>query len=208
MLLAIPLLLLAVLGVFALSRGGGEETAADPAVAITDSSAVAGLDETFAGLQGEAAQTAPAAAPTPGAPVKTEEQVAKEVEQAVRNLNDAWVQGEMDRHIDHYASRVHYYNSKRLPRSGVRRDRLRDLRRYSLDRNIVLHSVAVTFPAPDRARVLVDKEWTFQSPENTRRGRGMQEYLLKRDEDDGKWYVTSEQLLKRTEESVPAKAGG
>jgi hypothetical protein len=205
LLLAIPLLLLAVLGLWALSRGG-EETAADPAVAASDSSAVAGLDETFAGLQGEAAQTAPAAA-TPGAPVKTEDQIAREIEQAVRSLNSAWVQGEMDRHVAHYASHVDYYNSKRLPRSGVRRDRARDLRRYSVNRRIDLHSVAVTFLAPDRARVLVDKEWTFQSPENTRRGRGMQEYLLKRDEDDGKWYVTSEQLLKRTEESVPASTG-
>jgi serine/threonine protein kinase len=211
LLLAIPLLLLAVLGVWALSRGGGDETAADPAVATSDSSAMAGLDETFAGLQGEAAQTAPAALPTqvtPGAPVKTQEQIAKEIEQAVRDLNNAWVQGDMDRHVAHYASRVDYYNSKRLPRSGVRRDRLRDLRRYSVDRQIVLRSVAVTFPAPDQARVLVDKEWTFQSEENTRRGSGMQEYLLRRDEDDGKWYVTSEQLLRRTEESVPASGAG
>ena len=211
LLLAIPLLLLTVLGLWALTRGDEDAATAGVPRVATDSSAVAGLDETFAGLQGEAAQTTPAALPTPpapGAPVKTQEQIAAEVEQAVRELNDAWVQGDMNRHIARYASRVDYYNSKRLPRAGVRRDRTRDLRRYSEDRRIVFHNVAVTFPEPDRARVLVDKEWTFRSKENTRQGRGTQEYVLKRDEDDGKWYVTSEQLLKRTEESVPAPGAG
>jgi hypothetical protein len=172
---------------------------------------VAGLDETFAGLQGEAAQTPSAALPmpaTPGAPVKTQAQIAAEVEQAVRDLNDAWVQGDIERHVKHYASRVNYYNSKRLSRGGIRRDRTRDLKRYSVDRRIVLHNVAVTFPEPDQAHVLVDKEWIFRSEENVRRGRGTQEYRLKRDEDDGKWYVTSEQLLRRTEESVPAAGAG
>jgi len=208
LLLAIPLLLLTVLGLWAVNRGGDAETADVPAA--TDSSAVAGLDETFAGLQGEAAQTAPAplsTPATPGAPVKTQEQIAAEVEQVVRDLNDAWVQGDISRHVNYYASRVDYYNSKRLPRSGVRRDRTRDLTRYSEDRRIILHTVAVTFPDPSRARVLVDKEWTFRSKETTRQGRGTQEYLLKRDEDDGKWYVTSEQLLKRIEESVPVAEG-
>ncbi|HLM68198.1 MAG TPA: serine/threonine-protein kinase, partial [Longimicrobium sp.] len=97
LLLVIPLLLLTVLGLWAFNRGGDEETAGVP-VAATDSSAVAGLDETFAGLQGEAAQTAPAplsTPATPGAPVKTQEQIAAEVEQVVRDLNDAWVQGDI-----------------------------------------------------------------------------------------------------------------
>ncbi|HLL83951.1 MAG TPA: serine/threonine-protein kinase [Longimicrobium sp.] len=212
LLIAIPLLLLTVIGLWALSRGGGdEETAGVPGVVTEDSSAVAGLDETFAGLQGEAAQTPSAALPTPatpGAPVKTQAQIAAEVEQAVRDLNDAWVQGDIERHVKHYASRVNYYNSKRLSRGGIRRDRTRDLKRYSVDRRIVLHNVAVTFPEPDQAHVLVDKEWIFRSEENVRRGRGTQEYRLKRDEDDGKWYVTSEQLLRRTEESVPAAGAG
>ena len=56
-----------------------------------------------------------------------------------------------------------------------------------------------TVESLDEARALVDKEWVFRNEETTRRGRGMQEYLLRRDEDDGKWYVTSEQLLQRTE---------
>jgi serine/threonine-protein kinase len=210
LLIALPLLLLAVVGLWALTRGGGEEPAAAENVA-SDSAATAGLDETFAGLQGEAAGRVPAApvpapgaVPVGGAPVKTQNELAAEVEQRVRDLNNAWVQGELSRHVSHYASRVDYYNSNNLPRAGVRRDRGRDLRRYDVDRQIIFHSVAVTFPSADEARALVDKEWIFRNEETTRRGRGMQEYLLRRDEDDGKWYVTSEQLLQRTEAQIPA----
>ena len=210
LLMAVPILLLAVLGLWALTRRGGEQTvaAADP---VADT-ATTELDETFTGLQGEAADRIPAAAAVavpqvgtvaPGAPVKSEAQVAAEIEQNVRELNNAWVQGNLSAHISHYASRVNYYNSKNLPRSGVRNDRSRDLRRYRVDRQIIFHNVSVTFPAPDQARALVDKEWIFRSKESTRKGRGIQEYLLKRDEDDGKWYVTSEQLLQRTEAQIP-----
>ncbi len=222
LLLAVPLVLVALLAVWALARRGGDDPVAT-AGAGTDTSALAGLNETFTGLQGEAAQRAPAAAPesagappaavvpggvAPGAPVKTQQELAAEVEQRVRELNQAWVQGDLTKHVGHYASRVNYYNSKNLPRSGVRNDRRRDMRRYSVDRQIIFHNVAVTFPEAERARVLVDKEWTFRSKETTRRGRGLQEYLLKRDEDDGKWYVTSEQLLRTTEARTPVAGAG
>jgi hypothetical protein len=222
LLMAVPLVLVALLAIWALSRRGDDPATATAAGAGPDTSALAGLDETFTGLQGEAAQRVPAAAPesaatpaaaavpgvTPGAPVKTQQQIAEEVEQRVRALNQAWVQGELNTHIGHYASRVDYYNSKRLPRSGVRRDRARDMRRYSVDRQIIFHNVAVSFPDAERARVLVDKEWTFRSEETTRRGRGLQEYVLKRDEDDGKWYVISEQLLRTTEARTPVGGAG
>jgi len=51
--------------------------------------------------------------------------------------------------------------------------------------------------------VLVDKDWLFQSTTGVRRGRGLQEYIVKRDEDDGKWYVTSEHLLRQSESRTP-----
>ena len=212
LMLAVPLVLVALLAIWALARRG-DDPAAAAAGTLPDTSALAGLDETFTGLQGEAAQRVPAAAPetaavTPGAPVKTQQQIAAEVEQRVRALNQAWVQGDLGEHVAHYASRVDYYNSNNLPRSGVRRDRARDMRRYSVDRQIIFHNVAVSFPDAERARVLVDKEWTFRSKESTRRGRGLQEYLLKRDEDDGKWYVVSEQLLRTTEARTPVSESG
>ena len=156
-----------------------------------------------------ASRMPPAAAPStlPQRPAPTAQQVMAaaqaEIEAAVHDLNKAWVEGDISRHVGHYASRVDYYNSRRLPRAGVRRDRTRDLRRYE-DRRIAIHAIEVQWQAPDRARVLVDKEWIFGGDGRTRQGRGMQEYVFQRDEDDGEWYVTSEQLLTTTEARSPA----
>jgi ketosteroid isomerase-like protein len=152
----------------------------------------------------------PRAAPStlPRRPATANEVMAQaqaEIEAAVHDLNKAWVEGDMSRHISHYASRVDYYNSNNLVRAGVRRDRTRDLRRYE-DRRIALHAMEVQWLAPDRARVLVDKEWIFGGDGRTRQGRGTQEYVFARDEDDGKWYVVSEQLLTTTEARSPAAA--
>ena len=220
---AAPLLLLVVLGLWALTRGGGEDAPAAVAAGAEppDSAALASLDDEFLRLQGAVAQRTPgggapaatgsgaggAAAPgvaTPppeGAvapPTDVLAAASAEITTAVRDLNQAWVDGEMSRHVAHYGSRVDYYNSRRLPRAGVRRDRTRDLRRYE-QRQITLHGVRVQFLEPDRARVLADKEWRFQGDGGIRQGRGVQEYVFKRDEDDGKWYVVSEQLLSQTE---------
>lgn len=229
----VPLLLLLTIAVWASRRGGDEEprvasTAAGD-TAAQDSGAMEALDREFVRLQGVVAQTAAAqpasspaqadsAAPPPGngalppaastrptAPaVDPRVQAQAEIEAAVRDLNDAWVRGDISRHIGHYASRVDYYNSNNLPRSGVRRDRARDLRRYD-QRTIQIHAMEVQWLEPGRARVLVDKQWIFGDDEGrTRQGRGMQEYVFKLDEDDGKWYVVSEQLLTTTEARSPA----
>jgi eukaryotic-like serine/threonine-protein kinase len=147
--------------------------------------------------------TATAPAQQPATPADTRAQAETAITAAVHDLNKAWVEGDISRHVGHYGSRVDYYNSRRLPRAGVRRDRTRDMRRYD-DRRIAVHSIQVQWPEADRARVLVDKEWIFGADGQVRRrGRGMQEYIFKRDEDDGKWYVVSEQLLTTNE----ARAG-
>ena len=125
---------------------------------------------------------------------------------AVHDLNKAWVEGDISRHVGHYASRVDYYNSRRLPRSGVRRDRTRDLRRYEEFRQIDVGDVRVEFLAPDRARALAQKSWVFRGDGRTRQGQGTQEYVFKRDEDDGRWYVVSEQLLSTSETRTPGAA--
>jgi|GEM_PF-631063 len=202
---------------------------ADSVAATPDSGSIAALDEDFLRLEGVAAkgtasqpepaprgtaspgtvipgaqpagtQTPPAAVPVPrpATPAAVLAQAETEIRAAVEDLNKAWVEGDISRHVSHYGSRVDYYNSSNLPRAGVRRDRTRDLRRYG-ERGIRLHAVEVQWQAPDRARVLVDKEWIFGGDGRRRQGRGMQEYVFKRDEDDGKWYVVSEQLLTTTE---------
>lgn len=144
------------------------------------------------------AQTPAAQQPAPTTPAAVMAQAETEIRAAVEDLNKAWVEGDISRHISHYGSRVDYYNSNNLARVGVRRDRTRDLRRYD-DRRIGIRSIQVQWQAPDQARVLVDKEWIFGGDGRTRQGRGMQEYVFKRDEDDGKWYVVSEQLLTTSE---------
>ncbi|HYW08891.1 MAG TPA: serine/threonine-protein kinase [Longimicrobium sp.] len=227
LMLVVPLVLLAVLGLWALTRGDDTPDPTGPLADATepvrpDSAAFNQLNETFTALQGEAARRQPAtpiaaanggaavvpggvpAATTPGANTENVLEAArKEIEAGVRDLNRAWVEGDLSRHVSHYASRVDYYNSSRLPRAGVRRDRGRDMRRYEVDRQIVFHSLRVEFLQPDEARILVDKEWLFQSKTGIRRGRGLQEYIMKRDEDDGKWYVTRENLLRRSESQTP-----
>ena len=209
----------------AAAPGAAPREAALPA----DTGSLAALDEEFVRMQGvvareAASRPAPAPATQPGGPgsqpgqavppvaippagtppvaappqADVLAQARTEITAAVRDLNAAWVDGDISRHMAHYGSRVNYYNSERLPRAGVRRDRARDLRRYE-QRRIAIHAVDVQFVEPDRARVLVDKEWVFGGDGRTRQGRGMQEYVFKRDEDDGKWYVVSEQLLTTTE---------
>ncbi|WP_420126667.1 protein kinase domain-containing protein [Longimicrobium sp.] len=225
----VPLLLLLAVGLWAATRGGNDDPAPVAAAdnAALDTGRIAALDEEFVRLEGVAGRAAvpppaaqpsgaagttpeqPAAsvpaqplpsAPTPPAatPAAVMAQAEAEIKAAVHDLNKAWVEGDIGRHVAHYGSRVDYYNSNNLPRSGVRRDRTRDMRRYD-DRRIGLRTVTVQWQAPDRARVLADKEWVFGGDGRTRQGRGMQEYIFKRDEDDGKWYVVSEQLLTTSE---------
>lgn len=220
----VPLLLLLAVGLWAATRGGNDDPAPVASAADTaalDTGSIAALDEEFVRLQGVAGRAAvpPAAQPsgtegtpepsasvplpsTPAPPAATPAavmaQAEAEITAAVHDLNKAWVEGDISRHMAHYGSRVDYYNSNNLPRAGVRRDRSRDMRRYD-DRQIGLRTIKVEWQAPDRARVLADKEWVFGGDGRTRQGRGMQEYIFKRDEDDGKWYVVSEQLLTTSE---------
>jgi hypothetical protein len=49
---------------------------------------------------------------------------------------------------------------------------------------------AVTVPAPDRARALVDKEWSFIGDDERWDGAERQELILERR--DGRWLVVSE----------------
>ncbi|HEU0299337.1 MAG TPA: serine/threonine-protein kinase, partial [Longimicrobium sp.] len=228
----VPLLLLLAAALWAARGRGGASSAAAPVdsarTIALDTGSMAALDDEFLRLQGVAASAASSAAPAPATPpppssptgttpaatppedppvARSEGRAEAEaaITAAVHDLNRAWVEGDISRHVGHYASRVDYYNSRRLPRAGVRRDRTRDMRRYD-DRRIGIHGVQVQWTEADRARVLVDKEWIFGADGTVRRrGRGVQEYIFKRDEDDGEWYVVSEQLLTTTEARSPAE---
>jgi hypothetical protein len=181
----VPLLLLLALAVWAARRGAE------------------GGSVPLAGTEA-AADTGALPEPTPVEEIDAIAEVQGELTEAVHDLNRAWIEGDIPRHVRHYASRVDYYNSSRLPVSGVRRDRTRDLNRYD-DRRIGIHDVRVEMLEDGRARVLVDKEWYFAGDGRTRQGRGTQEYLFRRDRGDGRWYVVSEQLLTTNERRSGAR---
>lgn len=220
-LLAIALVV-AVMGViWALTRGGGEDdpapvAAAAPAALPDDTSAIAGLEETFVRLQGAAseslrqapegssavaaADSAAAAAPGGAAEGGDEEESAQarearereasaEVRRVITSVNEAWVDGNLDRHMRYYGDRVDYYAANNATNDFVREDRGRDLRKYD-EREMKVNRTAITFPSPSRARALVDKEWRFAGSGEVWTGAMRQELILVRI--DGDWKIVSE----------------
>jgi predicted Ser/Thr protein kinase len=188
---AVPaLVLLLVLG-WAAVRGGRGDSAPG------DAGATAALAAPAAAAPAPRADSAAGVVTLSGGDARARDEA--EIRQAVQALNQAWVDGEIRTHVGHYASRVDYYNSRRLARSGVRRDRQRELDRYDASRRIDIHGQKLEWLDDDRARVRVDKAWDFRGEAGTRKGRGTQEYVFKRDDDDGRWYVVAEQMLDQTE---------
>jgi len=188
---AVPaLVLLLVLGWAAARAGKGD--GADPGIA---QAGLAPSSATEAPLREDEGGAGVVTLSTGDAHARDEAQIGE----AVKSLNQAWVDGDLRRHVSHYASRVDYYNSRRLPRSGVRRDRQRDLSRYGDTRRIDIHGQQLEWLDDGRARVRVDKGWDFRGTGGTRTGRGTQEYVFKRDDGDGRWYVVSERMLDQTE---------
>jgi len=182
--------LLALAGAtWALTRGG------DPADAAPAPTAA----------QGTATASTPPPEPTGGeadsiVPAESaEERYAVQVQETIVRLNEAWVAGDLDAHLAHYADRVDFYSADDAPRSRIREERERDLRTFNRDRTIRIVRQAVTFPAPGRALALVDKEWTFVGDELRRMGAGQQEMVL--EERDGRWVVVSERMRRTTRSS-------
>ena len=187
--------LLALLVLWGLTRGRGDDSLPEPGAVVASNVA-----PPLPPNSGPAAQPEPLpGAVTARTPAREGGEAEAAVMAAVADVNRAWVEGDLSRHIAHYGRRVDYYNSKRLARSGVLRDRRRDLNRYP-EREITIQRQVVGFPEPGRARVLADKSWRFGGGERERSGKGLQEYILQQ-RDDGRWVIVSEKLLEefRTE---------
>ncbi|HEX2211763.1 MAG TPA: hypothetical protein VHG93_29015, partial [Longimicrobium sp.] len=118
-----------------------------------------------------------------------EREASAEVRRAIENVNEAWVDGNLDRHMRYYADRVDYYAANNATRDFVREDRGRDLRKYD-DREMRVNRTAITFPTPNRARALVDKEWRFAGSGEVWTGAMRQELIFARI--DGDWKIVSE----------------
>jgi serine/threonine protein kinase len=179
---------LVLLGLWGITSLGEPRPAVESAAAASELD-VEALEEEFRELQREAATRL------------REEDSAEEGEEAANavlrtlvDLNQSWVEGDLERHLSHYASRVDFYGADDARRSRIERERRADLERFP-EREIVLERHAVEFPEPGRARALVDKSWSFAGPEERRSGAGRQEYLLELV--DGRWRVVSERLLEQ-----------
>jgi serine/threonine protein kinase len=125
------------------------------------------------------------------APVEGDE-AAQAVGRVIADAQAAFVNGELDRHLSHYADRVNFHNQSGVPRSRVERERRADFLRYP-EREIVLERQAIEFPEPRRARALVDRSWEFRGPGETWSGTGRQELILELT--DGRWRIVSERDL-------------
>lgn len=176
-----------------------------------DTGALAALHGTFLRLEGAASaamdslppDTAVAEAPkdtardTVPAPPSPEAVAAAETQKAVLDLHSAWSAGDLDRMMAHYAGRVDYYGVENASRSYVR-DRIRDtIRRY--DRRIItIKRQATMLDGPDRARVLVDKDWDFTGSKERWHGSMRQELTMRLE--GGVWKVVGERAAQMIED--------
>jgi hypothetical protein len=130
-------------------------------------------------------------------PVPPEGKVA-EVDVVVRDVQRAWAEGDVERLASHYADRVEFYGSM-LSREEVVRSRGESVVAYPR-REIEVLRTAITFPAPDRARVLLDKEWSFRGDGRRWVGAALQELVL--EPEDGRWQVVEERELELRREEI------
>jgi hypothetical protein len=196
----IPLVLLVLaVAVWASRNRGGAR--ADGGIAA-DTGAVAALHGTFLRLMGAASaamdappDTAVAAAPPDTARPDTaraqspEADAAAATQKAVVDLHSAWSVGDLDRMMEHYASRVDYYGVPRATRSFIR-SKIRDTVRQYDRRVITIKRQATVLDTPTRARVLVDKDWDFTGRKEHWTGSMRQELTLRLS--DGEWRIVAE----------------
>jgi serine/threonine protein kinase len=120
------------------------------------------------------------------------DEAAAAVGRVIADATSAFVQGDIDRHVSHYADRVSFHNESGVTRSRIERNRREDVQRYT-DREIVIDRQAIEFTEPGRARALLDRTWEFSGPTEQWSGNGRQELILRLDE--GRWRIVSERDL-------------
>ncbi len=170
-----------------------------------DTGALASLHGTFLRLEGAASAALdstpdtiaapPDTAPTPRdtAPAPTPEAAAAAAtQQTALDLHSAWSAGDLDRMMEHYASRVDYYGVENASRSFIR-GKVRDTVRKYDRRIITIKRQATMMQGPATARVLVDKDWDFTGRTERWHGSMRQELMMRLE--DGEWKVTSERAV-------------
>jgi hypothetical protein len=166
------------------TRGGGATAEAPATEASLD---VDALDEEFRPLMVEAYRNLL----EEESPVQGTEAAAA-VQRVIQDLTEAFVNGDLERHLAHYASRVEYRGSRRVQRSRIERERRGELERYPA-RSVTLERQAIEFPEPGAARALVDRSWDYRGEEESWSGEARQELRLELR--DGRWLVVAERDL-------------
>jgi hypothetical protein len=176
--------LLLLVAVWAAARGGGATGEAPVSEATPD---VGELDEEFRPLMVEAYRNLrEEESPVQGA------EAAEAVQRVIQDLTEAFVNGDLERHLAHYASRVEFQGSRRVQRSRIERERREELERYPA-RSVTLERQAIEFPEPGAARALVDRSWDYRGEEESWSGEARQELRLELR--DGRWLVVAERDL-------------
>jgi predicted Ser/Thr protein kinase len=181
-------IVLVALGLWALGvfeRGdGAERTAGVDPDAEAGALDVSAIEEEFQELYHRAVRN------LGGAGDEMDGQAAADaVSRVIADAQEAFVLGELDRHLSHYASRVDFYTAGRVPRSRVERERRADIERFP-NREMSLNRQAIEMTGPGEARALVDRSWHFTGPVERWTGSGRQELRLERSND--RWRIVSE----------------
>jgi predicted Ser/Thr protein kinase len=163
---------------------GGERDAGEAGPAEVD---VAALDDEFRELQHAAALLL-----LEGEATSEGAEAAEQVQRVILDLYQSYADADLNRHVAHYAARVDFYGRSRVRRSTILQERRRERNRYD-EVDLTLERQAIEFPAPDRARALVDQSWRLRGPQIRWDGASRQEMVLELRQ--GRWVITAEETV-------------
>jgi hypothetical protein len=127
----------------------------------------------------------------------TEAESAARVRQVIRDANEAWERGEMERHLAHYAERVRV-DGEEVGREELGRAREEERSLYD-DVEITAEPQRIEFPEPGRARARVNRSWRYVGETARREGEAQQVLTLELQDD--RWIIVAE-------EPAPMNASG
>jgi hypothetical protein len=198
----VPAALLAVVALWAGTRGGDDADSVAPPAAEESAPDTRSMDDAFLRLQGEVAERAAEAAEdddvdddgdaSAAVPPRDAARIAQEVQRTVAELSQAFAAGDVEGHLDHYADTVEIGGRARS-KETLRRDLTRLIRRYPSRQLTLLRQASTVMDAPDRARSLVDREWRYEGNRERWEGADRKDMVLERRGD--RWIVVRDEQV-------------
>jgi serine/threonine protein kinase len=190
----VPAALLAVVALWAATRGGSDAESVD-ATTTSESAApdTRSMDDAFLRLQAEVAERAAEASQdaddadaaddegdaTASVSPRDAARIAQEVQLTVAELSQAFAAGDVEGHLGYYADTVEFAGRARS-KETLRRDVTRLIRRYPSRQLTLLRQASTVMDEPDRARTLVDREWRYEGSRERWEGADRKDMLLER----------------------------